>query len=653
MKLLIISASILISATLLHAASDLTLKSNSLESTVRAGFAQDTVWTVHNNGPDPATNVVVTTNVDGAGASPSCSGGCVIPEIPAGQTRAVSQRLTYPLSAGKVTLTGTVTSDGTDPNPSDNHVTATLDVSTDPDVRISMIISRDRLDLGIPFSLHVFLENLSNTSAHDLDATITFRPDTTLQSLPPDCSSPAAGRVVCRLDVLGANASSGLAQWKLDLVAPTSYGDGSIAFTATVTQREHDFDPSSNTKTATARLYQTFYVVTTADAGAGSLRQAILDANAACRGGIVCAIGFRIEEPSANRWKSIRPLSPLPALTATSTRIDGAIQTALVGDANPDGPEIEISGGGTVAGDGIHLSGCESELANVAVNGFRRNGVSITAPGCGQLPSVSVHDCFIGTDPTGSLPRPNGERGVGVAASVFAGPFFITNNVISGNLLSGVFVLAGRVSVMRNRVGVSAHSDDPLPNGASGIFIGRDCQTSTVANNVVAFNAQTGIAVAAGVLYVDLRGNSVWSNGILGIDVGLDGPSPSAPPGGVDAPAITLAHYDPALNKTVVEGDVAAPGNFSSSIVEIFANDAPDPSGYGEGQRPLKTQVLGSFTETPVRHFRFELEGDLTGQWITATDTTSYYNGFAKPSPLGAGGYLTTTSELSRAVEVR
>jgi hypothetical protein len=657
MKSLVITASLLLcfSATLAHASSDLTLTLNASQTTVRAGFASDYVWTVSNKGPDPANNVIVTTDVGGADPAPSCAGGCVIPNIPAGQIRGVGQHVTFPRSAGSVTMTGSVSSDSTDPNLSDNRATATFTVSTDPDVRLFLFLQRNRLDLSLPFPLFVSFENLSNSPAHDLDVTIDFRTDVGVPPLPAGCSTPAAGRITCHLDELAANANASFPAWRLDLTAPKTYGDGSLVFHASVTEREHDFDPSSNTATATGRLYQTFYVSTTADAGAGSLRQAILDANAVCLGnGPVCAIGFLINEPSINPWKTIRVSSPLPALTAISTRIDGGLQTTLVGDTNPRGPEIEISGNGTVDSDGIRLSGCETELANVVVNGFLRNGVSMNAPACQPLQSTSVHDSFIGTDPTGSQARPNGERGVGAASRQFSGAS-ITNNVVSGNTLSGIFVLSGTVIVTQNRVGVKAHSDEPLPNGASGIFIGQPGQGCTVGNNTVAFNAQMGIAVASDALYVDLPGNSIWSNGTLGIDVGLDGPSPAAAPAGVNAPVITLAQYDAAKNKTIVEGDVQLPGFIAFSKVEVFASDAPDPSGFGEGQRPLTTQSLGTFTDrTPLTHFRFELDGNLTGQWISATDTTVHYNGFAKPAPEGlAGIYLTTTSELSRAVQVQ
>jgi hypothetical protein len=660
MKPLVIAASLLLcfSATLAHATSDLTLTLHGPESTVHAGFVRDIFWSVQNNGPDPATNVIVTVDAGGASVTPSCSEGCVIPDIPVGQTRFLGQHVIYPSSAGSVTMTASVKSDLSDPNPSDNHGTITFTVSTDPDVRLLLFLQRDRLDLGLPFPLFIYFENPSNSSAHDLDVTIDFRTDVGVPSLPAGCSAPAAGRITCHLDELAANANTSFPAWRLDLTAPKTYGDGSLVFHASVTELEHDFDPSSNAVTATGRLYQTFYVSTTADAGAGSLRQAILDANATCQGnGRLCAIGFVINEPSADPWKTIRVSSPLPALTAISTRIDGGLQTTIMGDTNAAGPEIEISGNGTVDGDGIRLSGCETELANVVVNGFLRNGVSMNAPPC--TPSfystnVRVHDSFIGTDPRGSLARPNGERGIGVSSQVYSDGIVIANNVVSGNTLSGIFALSGTVNVSQNRVGLKAHSDEPLPNGASGIFIGPFSQGSTIANNTVAFNAQMGIAVANGAGDVDLPGNATWSNGTLGIDRGLDGPSLAARPGGVDTPSITLAHYDAAKNKTIVEGDVQPPGSISFSKVEVFASDAPDPSGFGEGQRPLASQSLGTFTEKPVTHFRFELDGNLTGQWISATDTTVFYNGFAKPAPEGtAGGYHTTSSELSRAVQVQ
>jgi hypothetical protein len=173
---------------------------------------------------------------------------------------------------------------------------------------------------------------------------------------------------------------------------------------------------------------------------------------------------------------------------------------------------------------------------------------------------------------------------------------------------------------------------------------------------VIAFNREMGVAVAPGVGDVSIRGNRIWSNGTLGIDIGLDGPTLSTGSNvdPINVPVLTLAHYDPVSKKTVIEGDQPGQtvGAVRSFVVDLYANDAADPSGFGEGQRPIaRTQPTDFFTST---HFRVTVDGDLTGQFITATTTRTNYVGFAKPQPEGLDQlYLTQTSEFGRAIEVR
>ena len=53
-------------------------------------------------------------------------------------------------------------------------------------------------------------------------------------------------------------------------------------------------------------------------------------------------------------------------------------------------------------------------------------------------------------------------------------------------------------------------------------------------------------------------------------------------------PAITLAHYDPVTRQTVIEGDFSRRGGSTfNDEIGVYANDAPDPTGLGEGQRPI------------------------------------------------------------------
>ena len=351
-----------------------------------------------------------------------------------------------------------------------------MTVSTDPDVYLS-ISAPLRLDLGLPFLVTISLGNFSQSVAHDVDVTVDFRTDAGVQTLPAGCTNPVHGRIICHLDTLVPGEFPGQPNFAVTLIAPSTFESGSIVLTAKATEREQDFNPSSNSWTTAPQLYNTFYVTSTANDGTGSLRQAILDANASTNG--PRAIGFRIEEPSPTPWKTIRITSPLPAITASGgVRVEGGIQSRFLGDTNPDGPEIEISGEGSVDGDGLLITDCATEIANLVINGFRRNGISAIATSTGCLPFPELHHLFIGTDPTGSEARPNGQRGIGISVpngtdiNQAGGGADIHDCVISGNALSGIFDLSGRLNVWGNRIGVKAGSDEPLTNGASGIFIG-------------------------------------------------------------------------------------------------------------------------------------------------------------------------------------
>lgn len=666
MKPLFLAVVISVVSTAVFADADLIVTPDISGSiTVPTGDNRYVTFFVRNNGPDQAKDVVVRITATGGASTGPCATGCIFAGsfpngiLPVGEQR-VNDFVKFPDTPGDVIVTASVSSSTSDPNPGNNSASMTVHVSPDPDLSVSLS-SPQKADLSSSFPLGISLTNVSAVAAHDVDIAVDFRPDVTIKTLPSGCSNPFAGRIVCHSDALGSRSSAG---FQVILFAPPSYGDGKLSFAATTTEREPDSNPSSNSAQASTVLILTFYVTTTADSGTGSLRQAILDANAAT--GVPMVIAFRIGEPSSTPWKTIHVLSPLPAITAADLRIDGGTQAGFFGDANPDGPEIEISGGGIVDGDGLFVATCNAEVANLAIGGFLHNGISVTEarnPDCPNFYAMELHHLFLGSDPTGSSARPNA-RGIGTSVAGYH-PTTIHDCVISGNTLSGIFDLSGYLGITNNRIGAKAHANEPLPNGASGVFIGAGGYGSNVGpatteytnflsptsgSNVIAFNGETGVAVAAGARNVTIRNNRIWSNRLLGIDIGLNGPTASAPDLGdtVTLPVLTIARFDPAQNKTIIEGDLPdakTRGALFSGLVfmaNVYASDAANPSGYGEGQRSLGT-ALGDVTG----HFHFEAAGDLTGQWITATNTRS------RPFGTADDVFITQTSEFGRGVPVQ
>jgi len=116
-------------------------------------------------------------------------------------------------------------------------------------------------------------------------------------------------------------------------------------------------------------LLSTFSVANTADSGPGSLRQAILDSNAAT--GQANTIDFAIPGTGV---QTIEPASSLPPITQ-AVLIDGESQPGYAGT-----PLIEIDGQNV--GDGLTITG-----SNVAVRGLDIGGYSQGAgnhiPGAG------------------------------------------------------------------------------------------------------------------------------------------------------------------------------------------------------------------------------------------------------------------------------
>lgn len=229
-----------------------------------------------------------------------------------------------------------------------------------------------------------------------------------------------------------------------------------------------------------ASFAATYTVTTTGDAGAGSLRQAIDDANTNAGRD---TIGFNIPtaeamtEGGATFWR-IEPQTALPAITE-EVHVDGASQTIWGGDLNPYGPEIEIRGDGTgTAMNGLLVQAGDCTIESLVVNNFNYDG-SYAGINIGTGISYTnnrVIGCYIGVNASGEAAAANyhGVRLIGPANTI-GGTLESERNIISGNTSGGIYMTNwGSNEVYGNYIGLDRTGSAEVKNGLYGVYASSD-----------------------------------------------------------------------------------------------------------------------------------------------------------------------------------
>jgi hypothetical protein len=215
-------------------------------------------------------------------------------------------------------------------------------------------------------------------------------------------------------------------------------------------------------------------VTTTADSGAGSLRECINFANSNAG----TTISFNIPLPTnqssgGDSWWRISPSSALPTITAAGTIIDGTTQTANQGDTNTLGPEIEIEGSGAGAGvNGLLVTGGTSTIRGLVINSFTDDGIELSTNG-----SNSIEGNYIGIDAIGAVDLGNGQMGIRIASgdNTIGGNSVSVRNVVSGNSGYGITLSglsASNNTIRGNYIGTDRSGTSDLGNTFGGVWIG-------------------------------------------------------------------------------------------------------------------------------------------------------------------------------------
>ncbi|HEY6187997.1 MAG TPA: DUF4394 domain-containing protein [Pyrinomonadaceae bacterium] len=258
-----------------------------------------------------------------------------------------------------------------------------------------------------------------------------------------------------------------------------------------------------------------FTVINTNDSGAGSLRQAILDANANPGPD---TIDFNI--PGAG-VQTITPATALPTITE-AVLIDGYTQPGSAGNSQPDSDNavllIEINGANAGANPCLRISSGSSTVRGLVINRCGAAGIRLQAAG-----GNAINGNFIGTDPTGTIKRANTGNGIELASSPnnsIGGVTPNARNLISGNNTHGIAIDFNSPSntVSGNFIGTNAAGTAILGNGFQGISItssGNTIGGTTVgARNVVSGNTNGG--------GVTFSGSTATNNVVQGNYIGTD-----------------------------------------------------------------------------------------------------------------------------------
>ncbi len=240
-------------------------------------------------------------------------------------------------------------------------------------------------------------------------------------------------------------------------------------------------------------------VTNTNDEGPGSLRAGLCDP----------ATTILFDIPTAdpgydpvNRVWVIKAASPyhVPA----GKIIDGRV--AREGGGVRPGIEMD----GTLLG----VSGCTGIYLQ---QGVVLRGLIVHSCGYGiwvTQSDVTISDCHIGTNASGTAARPNGIDGVLFIHGAQNGT--VHDNLISGNGSSGIRISGSAtacITVFNNRIGTNADGSAALPNTSHGVSIHANAKSNFIEGNLISGNLFSGILIS---------GDSTSSNNIRGNKIGTN-----------------------------------------------------------------------------------------------------------------------------------
>ena len=274
------------------------------------------------------------------------------------------------------------------------------------------------------------------------------------------------------------------------------------------------------------------------------------------------------------------------------------------GNGVDDLGERNVISGGHIAA--IHLFNCTGDVVAGNYIGTDKNGTSA-----------------LGYDEAGVRCNGGGPNRIGVNTAD-ADPS-AEANLISGHEVGVNLWNATAYQIQGNLIGTDATGTRPVANfqpdpGNLGNFFGIDGdgngnQIGGTTPNVIAFNG-TGVILLGSGVGNSIRGNSIFDNTVMGIDLGQDGVTPNTP-GGPHAGPNALQNF-PAIAAVTGGPATHVSGTLNSTPGETFTLDF-----YANGQGDSAGSVWGDSTSTRYGEGRRWL-GSISNVTTDASGNTSF-----------------------------
>ena len=364
-------------------------------------------------------------------------------------------------------------------------------------------------------------------------------------------------------------------------------------------------------------------------AGTGTLRQAIVDANANAGADMIT---FNI---AGSGVQTITLAAALPLITSPVT-IDGTTQPGSSTTAWPPTLLIELNGTSVTTGSGLSISGGVTNclLKGLIINRFTASDAVTSGIGIrngGDNNTIQYN--LIGTDSTGNtaLSNRNGVIFSNAINSVIGGSVAGTRNLVSGSVIIGPgtgdgIVISGSGSsgnlIRGNIIGLNAAGTADLGNARHGVG-GSNGSTLTIGGpsandrNIISGNESHGIFFIVGTstliqsnyIGTDINGTADLGNGGNGVEVDTSGAAqiggstatPGTAPGNVisgnNNNGILIA--DDSADGTMIQGNIiglsaAGTADLGNTSDGVEITDSADTTTIGGTTAMARNVISGN-----------------------------------------------------------